>query len=81
MIYIKSLLAGVGAMIACYFLIVTVVIRLLVRMPFDQPEGAGYVSSSPWVPLWPVLLILPLVFAAACFWTFKKLSKAGRRRF
>ena len=80
MIYLKSLLAEWGALIAYYFLLVTIVFRLLVPMPLDLPEGAGYVSSSPWVPLWLVLLSALLVFAAVYFWTFRKLSKASQRQ-
>lgn len=79
MIYVKSLLAGVGALIAFYFLFVTVGIRLLLPKPPDLPEGVGYVSNSPWVPLWVILVIALLVFAAASFWTFSKLSKARQR--
>jgi H+/Cl- antiporter ClcA len=78
-IYVKSLLAGVGALIAFYFLFVTVGIRLLLPKPPDLPEGVGYVSNSPWVPLWVILVIALLVFAAASFWTFSKLSKARQR--
>ena len=79
MIYVKSLLAGVGALIAFYFLFVTGGIRLLLPKPPDLPEGVGYVSNSPWVPLWVILVIALLVFAAASFWTFSKLSKARQR--
>jgi H+/Cl- antiporter ClcA len=80
MIYLKSLLAGLGALVAFYYLFVTVGIRLLLPKPPDLPEGVGYVSNSPWVPLWLVFLIALLVFAAAYFWTFRKLSKARQRR-
>jgi hypothetical protein len=53
---------------------------LLLRIPPDLPEGAGYVSTSPWVPLWLILVIALLVFAAAYLWTFRKLSKARHRQ-
>ena len=76
MIYLKSLLAGVGALIAYYFLFVTIGIKLLLPMPPDLPDGAGYVSNSPWVPLWLILVIALLVFAAVYFWTFRKLSES-----
>jgi H+/Cl- antiporter ClcA len=79
MIYLKSLLAGVGALIACYFLFVTVFIRLLLLVPPDLPEGAGYVSNSPWIPLWLILVIALLASAGVCFWTFRKLSKQRQR--
>jgi drug/metabolite transporter (DMT)-like permease len=78
MLYLKSLLAGVGVFIAYYFLVVTVGARLLLPIPPDLPEGAGYVTSSPWIPLWLVLLIGLLVFAAAYFWTFRKLKSRNR---
>ncbi len=80
MIYVKSLLAGVGALTAYYILFVTVGIRLLLPTPPDLPEGVGYVSASPWVPLWLILVIALVVFAAAYYWTFRKLSKASQRQ-
>ncbi len=78
MIYIKSLLAGVGALIAFYLLFVTVGVRLLLPKPPDPREGVGYVSNSPWVPLWVILVVALLVFAAAYSWTFRKLSKTSQ---
>jgi hypothetical protein len=80
MIYLKSFLAGVGALIAYCFLFVTIGVRLLVPKPPDLPEGVGWVASSPWVPLWLILLIGLLIFAAVYFWTFQKLSKASERQ-
>jgi hypothetical protein len=77
MIYLKSLLAGMGALLAYYSLFVMVGIRLLLRMPPDLPEDSSYVSDSPWVPLWLVAVIALLVFAAVYFGTFRKLSKAN----
>jgi H+/Cl- antiporter ClcA len=80
MIHLKSVLAGVGALIACCFLFVTAGIRLLLPKPPDLPEGVGFVSNSPWVPLWLILVIALLVFAAVYLWTFRKLSKASQRQ-
>jgi hypothetical protein len=76
MIYVKSLLAGLGARIAYCLLFLTVGVRLLLPNPPDLPEGVGYISNSPWVPMWLVLLVALLVFAAACFCTFRRLSRA-----
>jgi hypothetical protein len=74
MIYVKSFLAGVGALIVFYLLFVTVGIRLLVRSPPDLPAGVGYISGPPWwFPSWLLALIALLVFTGACYWTFKKL--------
>jgi hypothetical protein len=80
MIYLKSFLAGLGALIAYCFLFVTVGVRLLVPKLPNLPEGVGWVASSPWVPLWLILLIALLVFAAVYFWTFQKLSNASQRQ-
>jgi hypothetical protein len=76
MIYVKSLLAGLGALIAYCFLFVMAGVRLLLPKPSDLPEGVGYISNSPWVPLWPVVVIALFVFAAAYFWTSRRLSRA-----
>jgi|SRR5580704_13707958 hypothetical protein len=80
MIYLKSLLGGLGTLIAYCFLFVTVGVRLLLPKPPDLPESVGYVSNSPWVPLWLVLVIALLVFSAAYFWTFRRLSRARSRQ-
>jgi uncharacterized membrane protein len=63
-----------------YILFVTVGIRLLLPKPPDLPEGVGYVSNSPWVPLWLILVTALVVFAVAYYWTFRKLSKASQRQ-
>jgi hypothetical protein len=53
---------------------------LLLSKPRDLPEGAGYISNSPWVPLWLVAVIGLLVFAVAYFWTFRRLSRVRPRQ-
>lgn len=71
MIYLKSFLAGAGALIVFYLLFITIGVGLLVRRPPDLPEGvAAYISSSPLAPLWLIVLVALLVFAAVCFWAF-----------
>ncbi|MBV9769916.1 MAG: hypothetical protein JOZ32_10115 [Bryobacterales bacterium] len=73
MIYVKSFLAGAGALIVFYLLVVTIGVRLLVPRPPDLPEGVSYVSNSPWVPLWAIVLVALLIFTGTCLWTFRKL--------
>jgi hypothetical protein len=48
--------------------------------PPDLPEGVGYVSNSPWAPLWLILVTALLVVAAAYYWIFRKLSIASQRQ-
>jgi hypothetical protein len=86
MTYAKSLLAGLGALIAYCFLFFTFGVRLL-RLLLPMPRRVGrtdlYVLNLSWVPLirlWVPLVIGVLVFAAAYFWTFKRLSRAKPQR-
>jgi len=80
MVYIKSFLAGVSALIAYYFLFITVGVRLLVRRPPNLPEGVGYISGSPWARWWMILLVALLVFTVAFLWTFRRLQANRRQR-
>ena len=76
MIYVKSFLAGVGALIVFYLLFVTVGIRLLVRRPPDLPAGVGYISGPPWwFPSWLLALIALLVFTGACLPDIQEAAK------
>jgi hypothetical protein len=79
MIWFWSFLVALAALIAYVLLFVTVGIRLLVSTPPSLPEGVGYVSNSPWIPLWLILLGALLVFAAAFYGTFRKISGTARR--
>jgi hypothetical protein len=49
MIYLKSLLAGVGALVAFYFLFVTVAIRLLLPKPPDLQRLTAKAFQRLWV--------------------------------
>jgi len=60
MILVKSLLAGVAALIV-YVLLVTFVAWLL-----TPNEGIG------WIPILPILIGAALFFAAAFYWTFRR---------
>jgi len=79
MIYIKSLLAGLLAvLIACISLPVLVVIGLFVySMIHQSQEGEGAVGWDPislvhQQPL-PVVAFTILVFASGFFWKFRRL--------
>jgi hypothetical protein len=73
MTYFNCFLTGLAALIAYVLLFVTVLIKLLLPTPPSLPEGVGYVSNSPWIPAWLILLGALLSFAAAFYWTFRKL--------
>jgi hypothetical protein len=83
MIYVKSLLTALAALIAYAFLFAMFGVRLLLpaHTAFkgsDLSEGVSYVSNSPWVrvPLWGPTAIGLFVFSAAFFWTFRTLRRA-----
>jgi hypothetical protein len=85
MIYLKSSLVGLGAVVAYCVLFALFGVRLLLPAPAvpkwtDLPEGVSFSSNSRWVPipLWGPLAILAiglLVFAAAYFWMFRRLRR------
>jgi len=90
MVYVKSVLAGIAASIIFVPLYVIVVLRLLVprslppppvSIPIDGVNGGGYFSSSsgPMVAIsaWPLLLGGLLIFAAAFYWTFRRISRSA----
>jgi hypothetical protein len=84
MIYVKSFLTGLGALIAYGFLYVKfgVGVRLFLPTPTPPeghaPEGVSYVSNSPWapVPIWGPLTIGLFLFAVGYFWMFRRLRRA-----
>jgi hypothetical protein len=86
MIYIKSLFAGLGALIAYGLLYFSFGVRLFLPTPTPPKEplsgGVSYVSNSPWlpVPIWSPLAIGLFLFAAAHFWMFRRLRRAGTPR-
>jgi len=75
MIYVKSLLISMAALIT-YVLLLVAIAPLLVPTPASLPEGIGYVSNSPWIPMWLILGGALLVPTAAFYWTFKRISRA-----
>jgi type VI protein secretion system component VasF len=77
MIYVKSFLAAVAALIIYVVACGAIVMKLLTPKPLSFPaDGVSYVSNGPWtpIPMWPVLIGALLVAAAAYYWTFKKIS-------
>ena len=75
MVYVKSFLAGVAALIAYVLLmliLLTVYMNRLVPRPASLPDNVGYVSNSPWIPAWLIVTGALLVFTAASGFTYKK---------
>jgi hypothetical protein len=83
MIWVKSVLAGLAALIGYVLLLVlfvSILMGRLVSRPASLPGDAGYVSNSPWIPAWLILLGALFVFAVAFYWRFQRISRAARTR-
>jgi hypothetical protein len=81
MIYAKSLLAALAALIVTAAAIVGVAFAVSIKALSTPPPGVGgdWYFVGPWVPLWVIGGIPLLVFAAIYFLTLKKLSQADQR--
>jgi hypothetical protein len=81
MIYVKGLPAGVAALIVYMALFAVVGVSLLVPMPLSLPVSVGYISNSPWIPLWPILVGALVVFAGAAYSVLRRASRVSDSRF
>jgi hypothetical protein len=61
-IYLRSFLAGIGALISFFLLFVTVGVRLFVRRPPDLPDVGGYPRPVPSM-FFPSCLLALIEFA------------------
>ena len=76
MIFVKSLLAGVAALVLYLLLAGAIVWRLLapLKLPPIRADAGGFTWGGPWIPIWPIPIGAVLVFAAAFYWIFKRRS-------
>jgi len=84
MIYLKSLLAGLLAVVAVLVAVVTVAILVPIvynathplpdgtRFAWDRTDVSVYLS---WPPVWPIVF-LSIIFFAAFFWKYRRLAKS-----
>jgi hypothetical protein len=73
MIYLKSFLTGLAALIATV-LIAVVIFGVKLWMSSDGGMGVGAIAG----PGWPVLVVSVLAFAAGFFWQYLRLSHKAR---
>jgi hypothetical protein len=81
MIYAKSLLAALAALIVTAAVIVGVAFIVSIKALSTPPPNVGgnWYFVGPLVPLWLAGGVPLLIFAAVYFLTLKKLSKADQR--
>jgi hypothetical protein len=82
-IYVKSLLAGLAALIITAALIIGLLFFTPIVMERLAPSAGGvsYVVNTPYVSIWPVLLGALFIFAAVSYWAFKRASRATGAKF
>jgi hypothetical protein len=80
MIYVRSFLAGLAALIILAALIVAVFFLAppVMEMPTPSSQGdAGWYFGAFAFPTWPVPIGALVIFAAVSYWTYKRLSRAS----
>ena len=81
MIYVKSFLAGLAALIMLAALIVGVLFFappvMAMLTPSSSQGGAGWTVGAFACPMRPVLIGALVTFAVAFYWTYKRLSRAS----
>jgi hypothetical protein len=79
MIYLKSFLVGVAALIAFALIVGALFLAgpIVYLMRHQAEGGVGVYENSPWVSVWVLLIGAALIFATAFYWAFRR-SKARR---
>jgi hypothetical protein len=81
MIYVKSFLAGVAALIIAALIVVALFLGApILESLTHRTEGAvGFYVFGPWLHMWAVVICAPFIFAAAFYWAFRR-GKARQLR-
>jgi hypothetical protein len=74
MIYVKSLLAGLAALIVAALIVCAVLVGYpLLKLFLHRDEGGvGFYMVGPWIHLWPLLIGASIIFAGAFYWSFRR---------
>lgn len=74
MIYAKSFLAGVAALIVAALIICAFAAGATLIMEHIPPGegGIGFYVIGPWLPIWSLAVGALLVFAAGFYWTLRR---------
>jgi hypothetical protein len=79
MLYLKSFLVGVAALVSGLFLgVVGSIAWALWISPRSSTEGVvAYDVTSPWIGI-PLLIVAGLIFLAGFSWEFRRATRASR---
>ena len=78
MIYIKSFLGGIAALIMAAFIVYALafgVPRVMELLLTGEGGVGAYDVAGPWIPLWSLALAVLPVFAAGFYWTFRRVRR------
>jgi hypothetical protein len=56
----------------------SIVLKFLMPPPASIPANGSYSYNSPWIPVRPFLIGALLVFGAASYWAFRRITKSNR---
>lgn len=71
MIYVKSVLAGIAAMIAAALVIALYLLWRMYKLVMSVPDNWGGYVDLHW-HTWPVFCTVLLVFAAGFWWQYRR---------
>jgi hypothetical protein len=74
MIYVKSFLAGLAAVIVAALIVGAVFFGFpLLKLLLHRDEGGiGVIEVGPFVHLWPFPIGASIIFAGAFYWAFRR---------
>jgi hypothetical protein len=77
MIYLKSFLVGLLALVLATLIALGLVFASMVIMVRIQPPAGGisFDIGAPWIPLWLLGAVAVSIFAAAFYWEFHKIRQ------
>jgi hypothetical protein len=78
MIFIKSTLAGVAAVITAALVIygLAVGVPRILELISSREGGTGAYSVGPF-PMWPLGVVALLIFSGGFFWSFRRATRDG----
>jgi uncharacterized BrkB/YihY/UPF0761 family membrane protein len=79
MIWLKSFLAGVGAVLAAFIILVLAVFVFPLFLTMSRAGSGGIGAVSAGVSGLAVLLGVPLVFAGGFYWEYRRASRRRAR--
>jgi hypothetical protein len=77
MIYVKSFLVGVAALIVTALIVGAFFLAapVMALMKHQAEGGVDFYVNRPFIPAWAILIVAAIIFATAFYWSFKR-SKA-----